>query len=148
MATWALRLVLPAGASFNGQIVWPMTNIEFPNTLKKYTQSVRIVEHSNNLTKHTGFESKKYRIAASTGTDYDIDLSIMLVGDLPRWACELLRDMAVGANGGGIEIQFYDDWITDYQYRGRWVNAGDFVDNSEALCGASIDILAFEKQAV
>jgi len=50
--------------------------------------------------------------------------------------------------GAGITVDFYDDWATDKQYTGYWVNASDFVDNSELLCGGSIDMQCIEIQDV
>lgn len=148
MADWGLRAVLPAGASFSGQMVYPNTSIEFPNTFKQYVQSIDIVYLPHNVYKHTGFEPKIYRLNTATGTDQDIDISIMMVGNLPRWACNILRNIAVGCNGSGLEIEVYDDWATNKQYRGRWINAGDFVDNNAIHTGASIDLLAFEEQSI
>ena len=147
MPAWAIRPVLPSGASFTGQIVHNMTNVTIPNTLKRYVDSVTISESDAYLNKYTGFETKKYRIGNATGATVDASLSIMLVGDLPRWLMGLFESLARGCNGAGMELEFYDDWISSTQYTGRWVNAADFVDNSELLCGGSIDLAVFDMQA-
>lgn len=148
MPTWAFKPVLPSASVFSGQIVYQSTNINFPNTMKKYVDSVRIFRNSNYANKYTGFETKKYKINANSGNDYDIDINIVMVGNLPFNLFQILRNIAVSINGAGMEVQFYDDWITDKQYRGHWVNAGDFVDNNYIHYGASIQLACYEEQAV
>lgn len=148
MATWAFRPVLPAGSSFNGQTVYNMTNVEVPNTLKRYVESLEIVYADIYINKMTGFESKKYRIKNTTGTSIQASLRLTLIGSLPRWLQQLFVTIAKGCNGGGMQVDLYDDWTSDKQYTCRWVNAGDFIDNSELLCSGSLDLEAFVIQAV
>jgi len=149
MPSWALRSVLPDGTSFKGEIVYPMTSLEVPNTFRKYVESLE-VSYSDSLyvIKDTGFEHKKYQREATGGIKILATVSIMLVGDLPRWLMCLLINLAIGCNGGGMWVDFYDDWATDKQYTGRWYNAVDFVENSELLCGGSIELECFIIQAI
>ena len=125
-----------------------MTNLEIPNTLSRYVEEVQIVYAQRYVNKFTGFETKKHRFRSSSGSDQEADVSIMLVGDLPRWLCGLLCELAKGCNGAGMRLELYDDWISDKQYTGLWANAGDFVDNSELLCGASMYLKAFDIQDI
>lgn len=148
MPAWAIRPVLPSGYLFAGQLVYPMTAVTIPNTLKKYVESIELIEANEYMNKYTGFESKKYRVENTAGTAINTSISIMLVGNLPRWMSDLFQSLARGCNGAGMHLEFYDDFATTGQYTGRWVNAADFVDNSEALCGGSIDIECFIAQPI
>ena len=148
MPSWAFKTTVPSGISFDGQIVYDSTLLQIPNTLKKYVQSIDVYHTSYNLVKHTGFEAKIYRKKNTSGTDLEAELSIMLVGDLPRWLQAMFVSLARACVGAGITVDFYDDWATDKQYTGYWVNASDFVDNSELLCGGSIDMQCIEIQDV
>ena len=144
------RVVLPSGTSFNGQNTFTATNIEWPTaqTPEKYIESFSTLRAQKNIVKYTGFQSKIYRLQENSGNDHELDLSIMFVGSLPRWAVRILKNIAIGCLGGGAEIQFYDDFATDTQYRGRWINAADFVDSNEILSGASMNLAVFETQDV
>jgi len=145
---WMIRPVLPAGTSFNGQMVYNMTNFELDDTFAKRVDSMSISKPGKYVNKYTGFETTKYRILNTTGNDITSYISIMLVGNLDRWWCQALHRLAIGINGAGMEINFRDTWATAKQYRGKWVNAGDFVDSSELLCGASMEIEAYEEQSI
>lgn len=148
MATWAFRPVTPAGSSFSGEMVYNMTNVEVPNTFCRYVDSLSVVYPNYNINKESGFLRKKYRRKAASGDDVEAEVSLMLAGDIPRWLRELLETIAKGCSGGGMHVDLYDDWATDKQYTCRWVNSGDFVDNTELLCGGSMDLLAFKIQSV
>ena len=148
MSTWALRPILPRSTTFNGQIVFPMTGLYVPNSLKRYVESVDLTMGSGLLNKYTGFETAKYRSDSDNQLYTIATLAIMLVGDLPRWLQRLMLNLAKGCNGAGMELEFYDDWATMKQYTGRWTNAGDFVDSSELLCGGSIQFSAFSIQDI
>lgn len=148
MPAWALRAVLPSGASYNGQMVHDMTSLTIPNTFKKYVQQVSFDIPGGVLDKYSGFETKKFRVQNDTGVKLAGSVNIMMVGNLDKWMQFHLVSLAKGCNGCGMHIEFYDDWMTDTQYTGRWVNAGDFVDTSEILCGASIDLQIFDMQGI
>ena len=148
MATWAFRPVLPAGATFTGQTVYGMTAVEVPSSLKRYVDSLDIQYQDIYVEKMTGFQSKKYRLKNTTGTPLQANVTIVLAGNIPRWLQQLFLTIAKGCNGGGMQVDFYDDWATDKQYTCRWVNAGDFIDNSELLCGGALELQAFEIQDV
>jgi len=148
MATWAFRPVLPAGSSFAGQTVYNMTAVEVPNTLLYYVDSLGIEYADIYINKMTGFETKKYRVKNTTGTSVQASLQLTLVGSLPRWLQQLFITIAKGCNGGGMQVDLYDDWATQKQYTCRWINAGDFIDNSELLCAGSLDLEAFVIQDV
>ena len=141
---WAFKPKLPDGATFNGEIVWPSTGMEIPDTFRLYVENVTYSIRNQFDVKYTGFETKKYKIQNTNERLY----RFMLVGDLPRWMQDALLRLAVAMNGAGMILQFKDNWIsgTDESfttYDGRWLNAGDFVDNSELLCGGSIEYLAY-----
>jgi hypothetical protein len=148
MPSWALRAVLPTGSVFKGQLSYPMTAIEVPTALKYEIESVGIDYANLYENKNTGFEPKKYRVNSITGTAILATVQIMLVGDLTRVMQAILETLAKGCNGAGLYMDFYDDWISDKQYTGRWVNAGDFVDSSELLCGGSIEMSCFKIQDI
>jgi hypothetical protein len=141
MPAWAIRPVLPSGVAFNGEIVYNSTLLDVPNTLKKHIESIEIRYSEYNLVKNTGFEHKKYRVKNTGSTSAEAEMSIMLVGNLDRWVQSIFITIARACHGSGMLIEFFDDIATDKQYIGRWVNAGDFVDNSELICGGSIDLV-------
>ena len=140
---WTLKAKTPTGDTFNGQMVWNSTEIEVPTTFKEYVESVDHGIKSQYINKYTGFETKKYSIRDSSAHHF----RIMLVGDLPRWMRDLLHVLAIAMNGAGMILQFDDTWITTTGstiYDCRWINAGDFVDNSELLNGASMDLVSYD----
>ncbi len=143
--TWSLKPKIPDGFSFDGELVYSSTSIEISPLLKGYIQSINLAGMDQFDLKYTGFESKKYKVANSN----EKSIRIMLVGNLPRWVCDSLESLAKAVNGAGMIIQFYDDFFTGTEaspitYECRWLNAGDFVDNSELLCGGSIELFAFD----
>jgi len=141
--SWTLKPKTPTGDTFSGQMVWNSTVIEIPTTFKEYVESVEHTIKSQYINKYTGFETKKYSIRDSSEHHF----SIMLVGDLPRWVRDLLHVLAISMNGAGMILQFDDTWITSTTstvYDCRWINAGDFVDNSELLNGASMELISYD----
>ena len=140
--TWALKPKLPTGSTFDGEMVYNSVELEVPATFKKYVETVGHTIKSQYINKYTGFETKKYSIRNSSEHHF----RIMLVGDLPRWMRDLLHVLAIAMNGAGMILQFDDTWITTTGstiYDCRWVNAGDFVDNSELLNGASMNLVSY-----
>jgi hypothetical protein len=142
--TWALKPVIPDSIVFGGEMVYPSTNIEIPDTFRNYVEHARFEVKPQFINKMTGFETKKYK----TGFVSEAKFSIMLVGNLPRWLQQSLHRLAISMNGAGMVLQFKDNWIsgTDASpvtYECRWNIAGDFVDNSELLCGGSMELHAF-----
>ena len=143
--SWSLKPKIPDGYSFDGEIVYTTTGIEISPLLKGYIESINLTGINQYDNKYTGFESKKYQIANSN----EKRIQIMLVGNLPRWLCDSLESLAKAINGAGMILHFYDDFFTGttesaITYECRWLNAGDFVDNSEILCGGSIELYAFD----
>ncbi len=139
---WTLKPLIPSGYSFDGEIVYPSENLEVDTTFKQYVENVRHKIRPQFQNRYTGFETKKYRVADSSEHVFNI----MLVGNLPRWLQQLLNRLAVAVNGAGMVLQFDDTWMTTDSsiiYHCRWVNAGDFVDNSILLQGGSIDLISY-----
>lgn len=140
---WTLKAILPDDASFSGQIVWNSTEIEIPTTFKEYVESVDHSIKSQFINKYTGFETKKYNIRDTSEHHFNF----MLVGDLPRWLRDLLHVLAIATNGAGMIIRLDDTWVTtegSTLFDCRWVNAGDFVDNSELLNGATMNLVTYQ----
>ena len=141
---WALLPRTPTGATYDGNLVWNSTNIEIPDTFRQYVESINHSIKPMYINKYTGFETKKYYIRDSSEHRF----MIMLVGNLPRWLQEALKRLAIAMNGAGMILQFLDNWVTGTDassttYNCRWVNAIDFVDNSELLCGGSMELVSF-----
>jgi len=142
--SYTLKPIIPDGYTFDGELVFNSTEIEIPSTFKNYVENLTLSIEGQYSNKYTGFETKKYSLNEND-TKF---LSITLVNDLPRWLCDLLQNLAIAMNGEGMILEFVDDWITGtiavpQAYNCRWVNAGDFTDNSELLCGASIDLIVY-----
>jgi len=141
---WMIRPVLPTGTTFDGQLLYNITEYEIESVFKKYIESVEFEVMPQFETKITGFTKKKYRKTNSS----TIRISIMLVGNLPFWIHQLILGLAIGCNGAGITIDFRDTFCsatvdTPVTYNCRWLNAGDFVENSELINGGSIDLVAY-----
>ncbi len=141
---WALKPAIPDSITFGGELVYPATDIEVPDDFREYVENACFEIKPQFINKMTGFETKKYK----TDTPSEVKMSIMMVGNLPRWLQQNLQRLAIAVNGAGLEIQFLDNWISgtdssSITYNCRWENAGDFVDNSELLCGGSLLLHAF-----
>jgi len=142
--SWSIRPKFPTGTTFDGEITWTSTDIEIPDNIYLQLESTNIVIGSQFVNKNTGFEKKKYKKHDNSYVEY----SIMLVGNLPYYLKELLLRLAAAVNGAGMILEFKDNWCmgtinSPIQYECRWTNAGDFVENSELLCGGSIKLLCF-----
>lgn len=142
--SWSLKPYIPDGYLFEGQMVWPSTDIEIPD-IKKFVESVSIRKRSKYVNKYTGFETKKYQIEGDTDI---ISFNINLIGILPKYLADLFLRLANATNGAGMIIMFYDDWITGTEvspvtYYCRWTNAGDFVDSSALLSGGNLQLISY-----
>ncbi len=147
---WALKPKFPTGTTFDGEMVWTSTDIEIPlEDFKNYVENIRHKINSQFENKYTGFETNKYKVQNSDEKLF----RIMLVGNLPRWLQDALHRLAIAMNGAGIILQWKDDFFTGttsspVTYEARWLNAGDFVDNNELLCGGSMELLAYDSDNV
>ena len=149
MANWTFRASVPTGVSFTGQMPYKMAGYEIVDDIKKSIQSISIRRANRYIVKHTGFEYIKYK-AANVAVDGDsnlVSIEIMFIGNMERWAHDMLRRLAIGVNGSGMPIEFFDDIASSYTYKGYWVNAGDFVESSEILCGASMVLECYDASA-
>lgn len=147
--SWALKPRIPPGGSFNGQIVYPSIDLEFPlDAFINIVESISFSISDQYINKLTGFETKKYKVHDNT----EKNISIMLVGDLEFWQMELLLNIATAMNSSGMILQWSDNFFTGTTsvpvlYSGRWINAGDFVENSALLCGGTIELVAYNINA-
>jgi hypothetical protein len=148
MTTWLLRAVVPDDYTFNGEMVQPMVNYEIPYEFKRQIDSVSINEEPRFNLKINGFEYVQHQINSKETATIIAKIGIQTVGTLPMWLCDRLRRFAYGANGAGIFIEFYDDWITNFIYTGRWVNAGQVTENSMINGSVSIEINCWKKEVI
>lgn len=148
MSTYLIKPSIPAGTSFDGQIVFDLTNYEIPYSWWRYVDSVEIVHRPKWLNRYTGFETTKRRIGTTGSSGTMVDLSITWVGSLPRDVLQRLQRLAEGANGGGIDLLFYDDLVSGYTYTGKWDNAGDFVENNPIHGGASVRLACWSATVI
>lgn len=144
---WLMKSIIPSGASFDGQISYDSTTIIVPDDLVRYIESIDIREIPKYINKYTGAETKKYRIANSSGDDIDTEIRISLVQSLPRYLFNILYSLANAINQGGMQLYYDDTIVSDYQYTCRWVNAADFTESNVLVGNCSIDLLSWEKQA-
>jgi len=142
---WILQAFLPAGSSFDGQIVYGSPTIEIPDDLIRYIESIDISETPKYINKYTGGESKKYRIANSSGDDINTEISIALVSKLPRYLFNILFSLASAINQGGMQLYFRDTIVSDYIYSCRWINTADFSESNVLVGNCSINLLSWEK---
>ena len=126
--------------AFDGERIWNMTAYPIAETaLFKYIESIQF-QHVNKFTlKGTGFESYKHTDQATSGNDLLVNINIVL-NNLSLSTLHQLWILAEGMAGAGMELDFRDSLWTNYTYRCRWNNAGDFVENTELLGGATIDL--------
>jgi hypothetical protein len=141
---WALKPKLPDGAVFGNEIVYQSTVVEISDTFKLYVISIQQATNNQFVNKATGFETDRYK-----KNDADkISIDITLAGNIPHWLEDALKVLAQSMNGAGMILQFLDDWVNGtvlqpVTYDCRWVNAGDFVNSSTLLSGATMQLLAF-----
>ncbi len=142
--SWTFKPITPTGYSFNGELSWPSTYWEVPDDILKYIERADKLPLSQYEIKHTGFESTTHKVRDES----DGVIMIMFTGDLQHWLQEKLHRLAIAMNGAGMILQFkcpfFDGTFeTTVTYKGRWINAGDFVENSALLCGASMHFAYF-----
>ena len=148
MPTWSFRAVLPDGASYSGQLVYPSNDIDLPYPINKYIDNVSILQTGQFVTKYTGFESQKYKIKESSGSDIETLINIQFVGDMPFEYRQRLLYFTSAMLGSGMIVQFYDDIVTDRQYTGRLVDAFDISLNNSIHTVASVTLSTWESQAL
>lgn len=129
-----------SGAYTNGPIVYNVSNYTIGDNFKYYVDSMEVVYDSINDLQLSGFSNIKflqntYNIAETSGS-----ISITLVGDLPKWLMQQLLQLSKAVMGGGMELSFTDAFATYKTYKCKWENAGDFVENSELLCGGTMQL--------
>lgn len=129
-----------------GELSYTMANYAIPSAFRRSIESVSIKYRPAIEVKTTGFESVRHVIAPTSGNDILVDISIMLTGDVSYLDRRRLETLAHGMLGAGLSMYFYDDWMDDRVYLCRWVNAGDFVSNTELLAGGSMDLVSWEVQ--
>jgi len=142
--SWTFKPVINTGFSFSGDMVYNSSEIEVPDSVIKYINSVDNDIQSMYLDKYTGFETVKYQVRDSSLRHF----SINFVGNMPRWVRDLLCELAIAVNGAGMVIQFRDTWVTGTDavpvvYYCNWLNAGDFVDSNVLLSGANMELDSF-----
>ena len=133
--------------TFDAQQVWATSGFAIPD-ISDYMESMSILHRSKFVVKMTGFESTKHIAGATTGNNLLVNINLTLVGSLPRWLMQALRRLAEGCNGAGMELIFRDDWWTNYQYWCHWTNAGDFSENTELLCGGTMQLESWKWSAI
>ncbi len=145
--TAALVPIVPEGHVYDaGQITFPATAIEIESDFKHFVESCSIdILPMYRMKYRGGAKAKKYKVQDSNL----ISIDIMLVGTLPRRLHERLYELAIAVNGGGMPLNFYDDFIMGSESspvtrQCRWVNAGDFVENNVLLNGGSIELMAYD----
>ena len=145
--SWIIKTALPGGSTFKGQIVYDTTTIEVPDSLIRYIESVSIREANKYITKLTGGEATKHKVAY-VGTDMDTEISIVLIGKLPRYYFSLFYMLANAINQGGMPLYFKDTFASDYQYTCRWVNAVSFAESDVLFGGCTLELSSWEKQSL
>jgi hypothetical protein len=145
---YLLKPLVPTGYTFGGQMVYPATVIEIPDTAKLYVDSVQVDYDKQYEIYSTGWEHKKYKIANGG----NISFNIMFVGNSPKWLVDQLFALAIAVNGAGMPLLFYDDFVmgasgSPLVYECRWINAGDFVETSEIIAGANMQLIAYDLPA-
>jgi len=130
--------------AFVGDMVYNLSTMTVPDTIKKQIDTYVISYRPLHLAKHTGFDDFVYRIAPINSANAIIDLQIQFVGSMPIAYTDRLRRLAAGCAGAGVALLFRDDWVSNKIYTCRWSNAGDFVETSNNLSGAEMALESWE----
>ena len=125
-----------------------MVNLEIPYDFKRMIDSVEFKESSKYIIKNTGFEFTKHQVGAFASGEIHTSVNIRTCGDMPLYMTDLLKRMAYGCNSAGMILEFYDDWITDIVYTGRWINAGEIVENSVMHGAATIELACWKQTEI
>jgi len=131
-----------------GELGYTMANYAVPIALKKSIESVAVTYQNAVEVKMTGFEGIRHVIAPTTGDDILCTVDIQFAGDLAYSDRRRLETLANGMLGAGLSMYFYDDWIDSVAYTCRWLNAGDFVSNTELLAGGMMHLEAWKVVAL
>jgi hypothetical protein len=123
-------------------MVWNLTSMAISN-IEQYIESVDIVHRNKFINKRTGFETTKHAVHAVSGTDVLVDIAITYVADLPREVAQQLIRLANGTVGGGMALEFVEDFVTGGLYTGRWVNAGAYRDESAVRTGCEMVLACY-----
>ena len=129
--------------SFSGQMIYPTANYKVAITNRVYIESVNIVYNKKYESKLTGLERVKHQIHTPDSNNSIVDIFITFVGNAPRQFTNQMIQLARAINGSGMDIDFCDDFGTNKIYRGKWINANDFVESSELLTGGTMHISCY-----
>ena len=132
----------------SGYQVYDMQLFDVDDGIKKYIESMSITHRSKFVNNVTGFETTKHIFGAVTGNNLLVDIQIGLTGDLSRAYMQQLRRLAEGINGAGLALTFRDDWWSNYNYTCRWANAMDMAENTELLCGGTMQLESWAWSAI
>ena len=144
--SWMLKPNADSYAWSAGRTPFISTEIEVDNDLLRVNiSSVNIRIGNMYEMMYQGFDVTKYK----TQDDNIVEINIMLVGNIPRHLHEQLYQLAIAINGGGMILQFKDDFATGTSaspitYNCRWINAGDFVESNAIQSGGSINLISYE----
>ena len=61
---------------------------------------------------------------------------------------QALTQLAIAINSAGLSLYFRETLWSDYKYTCRWINAGDFTENSTLLNGATLELEAYERDSL
>jgi len=125
---------------YSGHLIYTMTDYRIDN-IEKYIETMRIEYLESQDILQTGFNDIRYLLNSKTSVKIVASLSIDFVGDLPSSTMQYLTQLSKGCLAGGMTLLFIDNFATNYNYYGKWSNAGDFVENNELLCGASMNMI-------
>ncbi len=133
--------------SYGGELVYEATSLLVDDDFIKYIESIEIVHDSTIDKQITGFSDVIYHLNSVTTEQKPGKLLVTLVGDLPKHRKQQLQQLAKACLGGGLSLFISDDIILGSVYYCKWENAGDFVENSELLCGGTIALQFYHRGA-
>ena len=123
--------------AYTGQLIYNMTNYSISEGLKNYVESVEIVYDNIFDRKLSGFSDVNYLQNAIDLNENTGKIQITFTNDVAPWLIGSLIKLAKGVLSSGMNLIF-SDWVTDESYYCIWDNAGEFIEQSPVLSGASM----------
>lgn len=158
--SWALKPISPTlgdDYTYDGQLVLQASNYEVPRdgryAFRKYVEGITFEDVERYLIFNTGFQKTKHEINQQS-TQKRLGISIQMTNDTPRYLHQNLWNLARFVYGGGLAIQFYDDFasvesgLSANIYTGYWSNAVEFLQNQDARYSANIVLETYDFSTV
>jgi len=142
--SWIFKPGVPPNESliFNGQIVYPSTDLEISDTCIQYITGCTFVSTTQLEIKNTGFSSKAYLLGTVKINTLQISIS-----SGSKTLVESVRSLVRGVNNSGLWVKFNDIFVTGtilnpILYYCRLKSFFDFSDNNILQSSCTLNFYA------